>query len=111
DARPGMFRPRLRRGRFVVALVLLALRAPAQTAGGVQIAGSGGGGTHDVSFLLFISASRPIFSRATSSTRRPRGRCDRFVVGRASDAAPRPAGKRASARRSPAGARSIPDTP
>src|SRR5580765_5507095 len=96
---------------FVVAFLLLALRASAQAAGGVQIAGSGGGGAHDVSFLRVISASMPIFSRATSSTRRPRGRCARCVAGRASDAAPRPAGRRASARRSPARASSIPGRP
>src|SRR5205823_7815108 len=101
---PGL-RLGLRRSLF--RFVLLALRAPAQAAGSIQIARGGGGGTHGVSFLRVIAASRPLFFRAASNTRRPRDRCAQGGAGRASGAARRPAGRRESARRSPALASSI----
>src|SRR5258708_2226333 len=94
-------------GRLVVVVLLVALGAAAQASGGVEISGGGGSGIHDFISPSVISASTPIFSRATSSTRRPPGRCVRCDAGRASDAAPRPAGRPGSARRSPALATTI----
>src|SRR5207253_5236825 len=88
-------RLRLRLRRILLRFVLLALRAPAQAAGSIEITGSGGGGTHGVSFLLVIAASRPLFFRATCSTRRRRHRCGPDAAARASGAAPRRAGRRA----------------
>src|ERR687888_2551676 len=99
----------LRRG--LLRFLLLALRAAAQAPRSIEIAGGGSGGTHGVSFLLVIAASRPLFFRATSSKRRPRDRCARAGAGQASGAARRPADRRARARRSPGRARSIRDRP
>src|SRR5881409_2525287 len=86
--------------RLIGVLLLLALGAAAQASRGVQVSGGSGAGTHDC--VPFTWASRPSASRAASSTRSPRGRRDRCAGGRASDAAPRRADGRASARRSPA---------
>src|SRR5205085_8727667 len=88
--------------RLVGMLLLLALGAAAQASRGVQVSGGSGGGTHGS--IPFTWASKPIVSRAASSTRSPRGRRARCALGRASDAARRRAGRRASARRSPADA-------
>src|SRR3989442_10230408 len=96
--------------RLVVGMVLLlALGAAAQASRGVQVSGSGSSGTHGS--IPFTWASRPSASRAASSTRSPRGRCDRCTGGRASDAAPRRAERRAAPHPSPARAPTIRDIP
>src|SRR5205814_6318365 len=76
------FRLRLRRA-LLLRLLLLALRAAAQAAGGIEISRGGGSGTHG--FFLFTWASKSIFFRAASSTRRRRDRCDRCAGGHATD--------------------------